>query len=226
MTNLERWVELHKEKRHQPRYPHELVVSFVLRNFKATIVDGGGCKILDLGCGAGKHTKFLAENGFEAYGCDYSTSGIKVSEQILDEANLKADFQVASIDALPYENEFFDGLICWGVLCYNDKQSIEKAADEMFRVLKKGAKALILTRNLEDYRYAQAQKISRYEAIIQENDESRSAFKENGMPMYFFDKDEVKRVFHRFARIDINRLRVSWGNDKFADDDFVIVCER
>ena len=42
MTNLERWVELHKEKRHQPRYPHELVVSFVLRNFKATIVDGGG----------------------------------------------------------------------------------------------------------------------------------------------------------------------------------------
>lgn len=218
--NQEQWINLHKQKRHQPRYPHQLVVSFVLRTFK----QGGA--ILDLGCGAGRHLKFLAENGFEAYGCDYSSSGIKASQELLASANLKANFEIASVDNLPYDDEFFDGLICFGVLYYNDKQSIQKAAGEIFRVLKKGSKALILVRNLEDYRYEKAKKLSKYEVIIQENDEKRSAFKENDMPMYFFDKDEVKRVFAHFKNLEINRIRTSFDNDSYADDDFVIICEK
>lgn len=218
--NQEQWINLHKQKRHQPRYPHQLVVSFVLRTFK----QGGA--ILDLGCGAGRHLKFLAENGFEAYGCDYSSSGIKASQELLASANLKANFEIASVDNLPYDDEFFDGLICFGVLYYNDKQSIQKAAGEIFRVLKKGSKALILVRNLEDYRYEKAKKLSKYEVIIQENDEKRSAFKENDMLMYFFDKDEVKRVFYHFKNLEINRIRTSFDNDSYADDDFVIICEK
>lgn len=218
--NQEQWINLHKQKRHQPRYPHQLVVSFALRTFK----QGGA--ILDLGCGAGRHLKFLAENGFEAYGCDYSSSGIKASQELLASANLKANFEIASVDNLPYDDEFFDGLICFGVLYYNDKQSIQKAASEIFRVLKKGSKALILVRNLEDYRYEKAKKLSKYEVIIQENDEKRSAFKENDMPMYFFDKDEVKRVFAHFKNLEINRIRTSFDNDSYADDDFVIICEK
>lgn len=218
--NQEQWINLHKQKRHQPRYPHQLVVSFTLRTFK----QGGA--ILDLGCGAGRHLKFLAENGFEAYGCDYSSSGIQASQELLASANLKANFEIASVDNLPYDDEFFDGLICFGVLYYNDKQSIQKAAGEIFRVLKKGSKALILVRNLEDYRYEKAKKLSKYEVIIQENDEKRSAFKENDMPMYFFDKDEVKRVFYHFKNLEINRIRTSFDNDSYADDDFVIICEK
>lgn len=218
--NQEQWINLHKQKRHQPRYPHQLVVSFALRTFK----QGGA--ILDLGCGAGRHLKFLAENGFEAYGCDYSSSGIQASQELLASANLKANFEIASVDNLPYDDEFFDGLICFGVLYYNDKQSIQKAAGEIFRVLKKGSKALILVRNLEDYRYEKAKKLSKYEVIIQENDEKRSAFKENDMPMYFFDKDEVKRVFYHFKNLEINRIRTSFDNDSYADDDFAIVCEK
>lgn len=218
--NKEQWINLHKQKRHQPRYPHQLVVSFALRTFEK------GGAILDLGCGAGRHLKFLAENGFEAYGCDYSSSGIKASQELLASANLKANFEIASVDNLPYDDEFFDGLICFGVLYYNDKQSIQKAAGEIFRVLKKGSKALILVRNLEDYRYEKAKKLSKYEVIIQENDEKRSAFKENDMPMYFFDKDEVKRVFYHFKNLEINRIRTSFDNDSYADDDFVIICEK
>lgn len=218
--NQEQWINLHKQKRHQPRYPHQLVVSFALRTFK----QGGA--ILDLGCGAGRHLKFLAENGFKAYGCDYSSSGIQASQELLASANLKANFEIASVDNLPYDDEFFDGLICFGVLYYNDKQSIQKAASEIFRVLKKGSKALILVRTLEDYRYEKAKKLSKYEVIIQENDEKRSAFKENDMPMYFFDKDEVKRVFYHFKNLEINRIRTSFDNDSYADDDFVIICEK
>lgn len=220
MQNQKEWLKLHTEKRHQPRYPMGDTVSFVFRNFPKN------GKILDLGCGAGRNMKFLAENGFDAYGCDYSSSGIEASKALLLEYKLKGDLQVASVGKLPYEDDFFDGLICYGVLCYNDKNTVEKAADEIYRVMKKGSKAYIVVRNLDDYRYETAKKIDKYQTIIQEEDASRAAFKENGMFMYFFDKEEVKRVFYKFYNITINRLRVSFNNDSFANDDFAIICQK
>lgn len=216
----EKWHELHSQKRHQPRYPAVDLVSFVFRNFKQND------KILDLGCGAGRHMKFLAENGFEAYGVDYSENGIKATKELLQNHNLKVDLKISSVDEIPYEDEKFDGLVCYGVLYYNPKEIIEKAAKEMHRILKKGAKAYVVIRSTQDYRYENSEKISKYEVIINEKDEKKAAFKENGMKMYFFDKDEVQRVFRDFQTIEINRLRTSYENDNFADDNFLVILTK
>ena len=220
MQNQNHWHELHKDARHQPRYPNDELVAFVFRNFKR------GGKVLDLGCGAGRHAKFLAENGFEAYGCDYSENGIKACEALFERSGLKGDLRVASAAKLPYADEFFDGVLCFGALYYNDKDTIEAAAGEIYRVLKAGTRAYIVVRSLEDYRYEKARKITKYQVIVQENDENKAAFKENGMPMYFFDEAEVRRIFGRFARVEVNRIRVSFENDSYANDDFVVVCEK
>ncbi|HEG0497562.1 TPA: class I SAM-dependent methyltransferase [Campylobacter jejuni] len=216
----EKWHELHADKRHQPHYPSNDLVSFVFRNFKL------GDKILDLGCGAGRHVKFLAENGFKAYGVDYSENGIKATQKLLKTYNLQADLKVSSADNIPYEDKSFDGLLCYGVLYYNSKEVIEKAAKEIYRVLKQDSIAYIVVRNMDDYRYKNNKKISKYEVIIQESDKNRSASCEDGMQMYFFDKDEVKRVFKDFKTIEINRLRISYTNDTFADDDFLIISKK
>ncbi|ANE36448.1 SAM-dependent methyltransferase [Campylobacter iguaniorum] len=216
MQNQKEWCELHKEKRHQPKYPSDDVVTFVFRNFTR------GGTILDLGCGAGRHVKFLAEAGYNAYGCDYSSNGIIATKSLLDENSLNANLEVASVSDLPYSDNFFDGLICYGVLYYNSKEIIQKAADEIRRVLKPEAKAYVVVRNLNDYRYEKSIKQDRYQVIINESDSAKSAFKENGMPMYFFDKDEVKRLFYKFSKIEINRILKSHENDSFADDDYMI----
>ncbi|TEX99758.1 class I SAM-dependent methyltransferase [Campylobacter sp. US42a] len=216
----EKWHELHADKRHQPRYPSNDLVSFVFRNFKL------GDKILDLGCGTGRHVKFLVENGFKAFGVDYSENGIKATQELLKTYNLQADLKVSSVDNIPYEDKSFDGLLCYGVLYYNSKEVIEKAAKEIYRVLKQDSIAYIVVRNMDDYRYKNNKKNSKYEVIIQESDKNRSASCEDGMQMYFFDKDEVKRVFKDFKTIEINRLRISYTNDTFADDDFLIILKK
>lgn len=219
-TNKEFWLELHKEKRHQPKYPNDDIVAFTFRNFSR---DG---KILDLGCGAGRHLKFLAENGYKAYGCDYSSNGIEASKYLLDTYALSAELEVASVDNLPYEDNFFDGIISCGVLYYNPKDIIEKSAQEIYRVLKKGHKAYIVIRSLEDYRYQNAIKKTKYEVVINETDESKHAFKENGMNMYFFDKEEVERVFYMFKNIEINTLIRTYAGDTYKNHDYVIVLEK
>ncbi|EAJ9404882.1 class I SAM-dependent methyltransferase [Campylobacter jejuni] len=216
----QKWHELHADKRHQPRYPSNDLVSFVFRNFKS------GDKILDLGCGAGRHVKFLVENGFKAFGVDYSENGIKATQELLKTYNLQADLKVSSVDDIPYEDESFDGLLCYGVLYYNSKEVIEKAAKEIYRVLKKDGVAYIVVRSIKDYRYLNNEKISKYEVFVNENDISKSAFKENGMKMYFFDKDEVKRVFSNFRQIEINSIKISYTDDSFADENFVVILRK
>ncbi|OCR96199.1 hypothetical protein CFT12S02847_04745 [Campylobacter fetus subsp. testudinum] len=222
VQNQNEWCELHKNKRHQPKYPDAHVVRFV---FKDLDKNGGGV-VLDLGCGAGRHTKLLAENGFNAYGCDYSQSGVEVAKLLIKQANLNADLKVASVGDLPYDDDKFDGIICWGVLEYSDLNGIEKASQEIYRVLKVGGKVLINVRNTEDYRYKKGEKISKFSIIIRENSKNSSAFEENGMQMYFFDKDEVKRVFSKFSKIKIDSLSWSRENGEFTNSDYIVVLEK
>ncbi|MBZ7931999.1 class I SAM-dependent methyltransferase [Campylobacter sp. RM12910] len=220
MNTQEKWHEMHSLKRHQPRYPGSDLVAFVLKNFKKND------QILDLGCGGGRHVKFLAENDFIAYGIDYSKNGIKATQELLDLYKLKAELKIASVDDIPYEDEKFDGVICYGVLYYNPIELIEKAAKEIHRVLKKDGVAYIVVRNTKDYRYLNNEKISKYEVLVNENDISKSAFKENGMKMYFFDKDEVKRVFSNFNIKEINRIESSYQNDSIYDSHYCIVLKK
>ncbi|TKX34362.1 class I SAM-dependent methyltransferase [Campylobacter taeniopygiae] len=220
MNTQEKWHEMHSQKRHQPRYPGSDLVAFVLKNFKKND------QILDLGCGGGRHVKFLAENDFIAYGVDYSANGIKATQELLDLYKLKAELKIASVDNIPYEDEKFEGVICYGVLYYNSKEVIEKAAKEIYRVLKKDGIAYMVVRNTNDYRYLNNEKISKYEVFIDEKDALKSAFKENGMKMYFFDKDEVRRVFGDFKQIEINSLRKTHANDSFADENFLVILRR
>ena len=220
MNNHEKWLNLHSNKKHQPLYPHEIFVTFTFKNFTRS------SKILDLGCGGGRHVKFLAENGFETYGCDYSENGIKITNELLKENNLKADLKVASVDKLPYDDNFFDGLICFGVLYYNDKDTIEKSAKEIYRILKNDAKALIVVRTLNDYRYKDSIKKDKYSVIIKETNPKRSAYAENDMNMYFFDENEVNRIFSIFKNIEINTYEISHENGLIFDSNYLITLQK
>ncbi|MDD2731833.1 MAG: class I SAM-dependent methyltransferase [Candidatus Pacebacteria bacterium] len=63
------------------RYPNESVIRFLFRNFKRS--DFKNLKILDHGCGAGRHLCFLAEQGVKSYGIDVSKGGISASNKVL-----------------------------------------------------------------------------------------------------------------------------------------------
>ena len=61
--NREQWIDLHKNKRYRPKYPSETVVQFVFRNFERD----GKTKVLDLGCGAGRHVFFMGNENIIPY---------------------------------------------------------------------------------------------------------------------------------------------------------------
>lgn len=76
---------------------------------------GKNC-ILDLACGIGRDTYFLQKKGLSVTGADASFNGIRAARQKSQEGTLNPQFIVADGRYLPYPNEYFDGLYCFGML--------------------------------------------------------------------------------------------------------------
>jgi SAM-dependent methyltransferase len=71
-----------------------------------------GSKILDAGCGDGRHVYSLQNSGFCAYGIDYATESISFIH------SHTPDLQVAlgDVTSMPYADNFFDGIWSIGVI--------------------------------------------------------------------------------------------------------------
>jgi SAM-dependent methyltransferase len=101
----------------------------------------GPC-ILDYGCGSGKSSVVLAQNGAEVFGFDISENSVKVGKRRakVNGVEQNAHFLVASGFALPFPSDWFDCVFGYEVLYYlNGRISF---GDEILRVLKPGGKAI------------------------------------------------------------------------------------
>ena len=67
-----------------------------------------GMKVLDVGCGPGRHTHELARRGIEAHGVDISQAFVDIASQ---SAPIGATFERADARALRFESQF-DAVIC------------------------------------------------------------------------------------------------------------------
>lgn len=219
MSNTkELWEKLHAQSRFRPKYPSEVIVQYVFRNFKRD----GNTKVLDLGCGAGRHSYFMARENIDVYGIDISAEGIVYADKMLKEDNLNGTFKCATTDNIPFENDFFDGIISYGVLYYCMWDEIKKSADEIYRVLKKGGKALLIIRTTEDYRYGDGREIEKNTFLINEENSDKCAFNENGMKMHFFTRNEVLDLFKYFSSVTIDTIEETLENGKYKDSNFVV----
>jgi ubiquinone/menaquinone biosynthesis C-methylase UbiE len=65
------------------------------------------CKALDICCGAGTNTIYLASRGFAVTGIDISPKAIEIAKETAKAAGVTVRFQVGNVVRLPYENEEF-----------------------------------------------------------------------------------------------------------------------
>jgi len=228
MENREAWTHLHTDSRYRPKYPSDNVVRFVFRNFERN----GTKKVLDLGCGAGRHVFFMGREGIIPYGVDFSSEGIDYTKKMLDEYGMGDyvdNMKTASLTSIPFESEMFDGIICNGVLYYLSSEDIQTAIKEMHRVLKKDGKLYLVVRSTEDYR-CNSESFDKTEEkntfIINEKHADRSAFSENGMLMHFFERDEIEELLQDFKNVVIDKVTESHGNDTYCDCNFIITAQR
>ena len=99
-------------------------------------------RTLDLGCGAGQYLVQLSGLGFECYGVDISEEMLKITREKLTSLNV-TNVTLINSDCykLPLEDNFFELIICIGVLEYLDSE--KKALLEIRRLLKPGGFVIV-----------------------------------------------------------------------------------
>ena len=133
-VNAEVWQRLYAQGKNDLRYPNDVFVRCTYRYLGTDV-----CRALDYGCGTGANLLHLARRGMEMSGLEISDHALGVARQRLQEAGLSADLQTGTPGArLPWPDGYFDAVVAWQVLCYNDWLSWRVAVKELDRVLRPG----------------------------------------------------------------------------------------
>lgn len=216
-----RWNEAYKEGRGNILfYPNEEIIRFVnkyvrkrtgIEDFKdimnLTEAEWKNFASLDLGCGIGRHIKYLDESGLNPYGIDLSGEAIREGKQwmCLMGKNYLADrLTVGSVMELPYNDDFFNISVSHGVLDSMPRSIAEKGLEETYRVLKKGGLMYF------DF-YMDTVKGEDHEEVVQ------TGFAKNTIVSYF-TIDGVKNFLTRSNKVDIVELRAVRVVDENGED--------
>ena len=101
-------------------------------------------RVLDVGCGKGRFARVLLERNPGAVIC-----GLDISEAMLACAPAGVDVVSGSMTELPFAASAFDAVYATESL--EHAVEIERAVDEMCRVLKPGGKLVIIDKNAEHW---------------------------------------------------------------------------
>lgn len=184
------------------RYPQNHVVQFCFRQFPHS---RAGHRALDLGCGSGVHTVFLAAEGFDVAATDKSPVGIRNTDEKLRSQNLKAVLRVESADVISFPSEHFDLVLCVGIFDTIGPKIAARSLHRLQDVLKPGGKGFFLfSSDLDD-----------------------SVKGDNPWGFHGYTRDEVDSLFaHGFRKVWVDRCNLTYQGGQVTQDEWIVTLER
>jgi ubiquinone/menaquinone biosynthesis C-methylase UbiE len=94
---------------------------------------------LELGCGIGRYSSFMAKQGIQAIGVDFSAVAIQKAQKRIANEEKKPSFFVGDVTNLKNITEQFD--VSFDIGCFHCLKEVEqkKYVEELYRLLKPGA---------------------------------------------------------------------------------------
>jgi SAM-dependent methyltransferase len=171
----------------------------------------GRRRLLDLGCGTGRHAVFFAEQGFSVDAFDLSKEGIERLETGVRESSLPIRTRVGDMLGLPYSSAAFDCLLAFHVIYHTDRTGVERTISEIYRVLARGGEAYISFNSRTNPSFADPanRQIDTCTVVPTQGFEK-------GIPHYYVDEPEIRRLlsafeFIRFTHVnEISETRSGW----------------
>ncbi|MCH7551972.1 class I SAM-dependent methyltransferase [Patescibacteria group bacterium] len=148
-------------------------------------------KVLDLGCGQGRHTIFFAQNGFDAYGIDYLERPIEEAKELAKEKGLSSThFLKMDIFQLDFPKNFFDIMLDWSILDHISPQDWDMYLKNILDSLKIGGFLILTEFSANDERVKEKEKNFAMD---------RDSYD------HYFKEDEIRDMFSKnFEIIEIN----------------------
>lgn len=153
-------------------------------------------RLLDLGCGVGRHAIFFAENGFEVDAIDLSESAVIQLNEFCENNGLKINTKIGDMADLPYESSSFDYLLAYHTIFHTDGTGIKKVISEIHRVLSNDGEVFLTfnSKNNPDFHNPTNMKVD-------DNTIVKTEGIEKDIPHYYVDEEEIKNLISKFKII-------------------------
>jgi ubiquinone/menaquinone biosynthesis C-methylase UbiE len=152
-------------------------------------------KTLDIGCGSGRDTAWLAKNGFEAMGIDASSGMLDQARKRHPELTFQ---QIALPDLTGIADGSYSNALCSAVLMHLEHGSLNIAAKNILRILCQGGILLLSFRGTREVDKRENGKL--YETIAKE--EAIGLFEQEGGKLLLYESTlETSRnhLWHTFV---------------------------
>lgn len=147
--------------------PHKLVINSI--NYLPP-----NAKVLDLGCGEGKNSFYLAKKGFDVTCVDISKEGIKKLQNFAKKEKLKIKAYVSDAELYLNSCEEFDAIFCINILQFINQKNILSVIDKIKSKTKLNG-------------------INTIASFIVKTEKQKQMALSKGR--YFFDKGELKKIY-------------------------------
>lgn len=149
-------------------------------------------KVLDLACGTGRHTLFLAEKGFDVYGVDISNTAIEITRERIEKHKLNVSLKQSSMFNLDFPDNYFDAIVCVWSTGHGLRKDVKKNVDEIFRTLRKGGLVCADFMSTDDENYMKGIEIEKNTFLHDHIDHP-------DVPHHYSAFEEIQEFFESFS---------------------------
>lgn len=169
-------------------YPDEALVRMMSPVLKKLLP--AGITALDLGCGTGRHLKYMLESGIGTVtGLDYSMNALRVCSGLYPDSLLVQGDNAA----LPFADRSIDCAVAWGSLHYCVKEEMHAIMKEIHRLLKPGGFLFGTLRSARDTMLRRGRHLGNNVWITDLKDIQNST-------VSFYDENELSEALALFSR--------------------------
>ena len=161
----------------------------------------GKTRVLDLGCGVGRHSMLFYDYGFKVTACDITPYAINYLKNWQKERGINFDVIECDMLNMPFKNNSFDCIYAYHVLSHTNLEGFIKLFDKIYDILDKDGEIYFDVLSKKCYLFTD----SGYPKIDSNTVLSKDIH-EMDVPHICFSYDELISILHKFEIVEMKEV--------------------
>lgn len=166
-------------------------------------------RVLDLGCGMGRNSLKLSQNGLETYGLDIDEMPLAVAKSNANRMAEQITYVQGDMRCMPFASNFFDAVFADNILSLTSHNGLVQTIDEIHRVLKPHGEAFMV------FTDKSMPLLQTGQMVDQNTIKLHAQYGKHSAVATFVDEDILKRVLRGFSVLDKSGILHGYKPDRF-----------